>query len=252
MKNRIIIGLGEVGSALAQLEDDNAKKNHVNVLKHDPQKGLYVPKKLGNVSVLHICIPYSNNFVKTVVGYINDYQPSLTIIHSTVKMGTTRKIIDKVNKPNLMIVHSFVRGIHPQLVEGLVTFEKVIGSDIYEASVAGHDILRSIGIKNIVIYSISESELAKLLCTTYYGWNILFAKEVNKLCKKYDLDYYNVYTRTNQTYNKGYIALGKPNVVRPILQPPVGRVGGHCIVPNFHLLPNSWLKFASVFLEKIK
>jgi len=58
----------------------------------------------------------------------------------------------------------------------------------------------------------------------------------------YDLQYDEVYTHPNNTYNEGYEELGMPNVRRPVLYPPEGKIGGHCIAPNFELLPDSLLK----------
>ena len=50
-----------------------------------------------------------------------------------------------------------------------------------------------------------------------------------------------VYTWANETYNQGYKELGKENVIRPVLFPPKGEIGGHCVVPNFNLRLSSWL-----------
>src|SRR5450756_1893437 len=43
------------------------------------------------LDVLHICIPVpnKNKFIKIAKGYIEKYQPKLTIINSTVPVGTT-------------------------------------------------------------------------------------------------------------------------------------------------------------------
>ena len=87
-----------------------------------------------------------------------------------------------------------------------------------------------------------NGELAKLLDTTYYGYNILFAKYVNEMCQENDLDFDNVYTKPNKTYNSGYTELGKTNVIRPVLTPPDGEIGGHCVTQNFKLLPAGKLK----------
>jgi len=46
----------------------------------------------------------------------------------------------------------------------------------------------------------------------------------------------------NKQYNDGYTKLGKSNVVRPVLTPPSGKIGGHCVSQNFELLPEGKLK----------
>jgi hypothetical protein len=41
-------------------------------------------------------------------------------------------------------------------------------------------------------------------------------------------------TDFNKTYNAGYVL--KPNVIRPVLYAPSGKIGGHCVVPNAKIL----------------
>ena len=61
-----------------------------------------------------------------------------------------------------------------------------------------------------------------------------------KLCDEYNLDFMEVMTKYNNTYNEGYTKLGKPNVVRPVLYP-TDKIGGHCVIPNAKLLPRTKL-----------
>jgi len=72
------------------------------------------------------------------------------------------------------------------------------------------------------------------------------------MCDKYGLSYENVYTWSNETYNDGYSKLSKTNVIRPVLLPPKGKSGGHCIGNNYKLLPLSLLSIISRFLDNIK
>ena len=84
--------------------------------------------------------------------------------------------------------------------------------------------------------------MSKILSTTYYNWNIQFCRLVKEICEEYDLDFDSVYNHFNKTYNEGYTELDMKNVVRPILYPPKGKVGGHCQLPNIELLPEGELK----------
>ena len=162
-------------------------------------------------------------------------RPKLTIIHSTITPGTTLKVLNKLKDKHL-VVHSPVRGIHPNLYEGLKTFVKFIGSDNEEATTITVNHYTDIELKTQIFKSSKASELAKVLSTTYYGMCIAFHNDINKLCKEHDVKFEEVATKWNKTYNEGYTKLGMINVVRPVLYPPKdGKIGGHCVVPNAQL-----------------
>ena len=76
------------------------------------------------------------------------------------------------------------------------------------------------------------AEAAKLMCTTYYGWNIIFAKELEKFCKANELDFQYVYTDFTRSYNQHV----SPQWRKPIMDPKPGKIGGHCVIPNAEIL----------------
>ena len=237
MKEILLLGCGEVGSAIKQLEEEAGNK--VSVV--DP---IIAPGSntafLGRLfDVTHVCIPFSEKFSQNVQECVKSHPTSLVIIHSTIPVGTTTKIKKLINETP--IVHSFIRGVHPNLRAGLITFEKPVGGERNIAFKACEH-LESIKIMPYWCGIPEVSELAKLLSTTYYGFNILFAKQVKLLCKKYELDFDEVYKYPNEIYNKGYKKLGMEHVIRPILYSPKGKISGHCVSENFELLPNSKLK----------
>lgn len=82
----------------------------------------------------------------------------------------------------------------------------------------------------------SKTEIGKIFDTTYYGVCIAWHGETEKICKKFGVNFKEAVTDFNQTYNEGYTKLGKKNVVRPVLYPPKGKIGGHCIIPNAKIL----------------
>lgn len=244
MKDILVIGLGEIGSALIEIEEGAGNR----VFKRDLDIEKWTSNESGKYDICHIAIPFKKKeqFISDVGFHMLSYSADVTIIHSTVEVGTTRALIQQTG--NKMVVHSFVRGVHPNLVKGIKTFEKMV-SGIEEVSILNaikH--FESLGIQTKYSHNTEESELAKLLSTTYYGWNILFAKMAKELCDENHVDYDTVYKWANNSYNEGYKKLGKNNVVRPILYPPEEnnegkrRILGHCVVPNFHLLPDSTLK----------
>lgn len=212
-----ILGYGEVGQAIAEFY---SKPKIRDLDKNDNLKG---------IKVFHVCIPYDKNFVKTVKNEIRKIKPRLTIIHSTVAPGTTKKIGGAV-------VHSPIRGTHPQLYKGIKTFVKYIGADDKRIGKEAKKHLESLGLKVKVFYPSTTTELGKLLDTTYYGVCIAWHGEMKKMCDKFGVNFDEVVTDFNTTYNEGYTKLGEKNVVRPVLYPPEEGIGGHCIIPNTEIL----------------
>lgn len=229
-----VLGYGEVGQAVAKFY----QKPLIKDLKRDDG--------LKRVDVLHICIPWDETFESTAIKEIKVIQPRLVIIHSTVAVGTTKRLIQK--SKNEMIVHSPIRGVHPHLYEGIKTFVKYIGAQTKKAGSAAEKHLKSLGIKTKVFTPAATTELGKLLDTTYYGLCIAFHGEVKNMCDNLKLDFEDVMTDFNTTYNEAYIKLGKKNVVRPVLSPPKGGIGGHCIISNARILEKQFKSDAISFL----
>ena len=206
-----IVGHGQVGQAVAKLysEIDTSKSwfSFDKILIYDPYQDML--DDISDVDILNVCIPYTEDFVSIVkdLPIPNWY----TVIHSTVPVGTTEKFGHK-------FLHSPVRGVHPNLYEGLKTFVKFIGGDQQLAEAySGH--LKTLGIETHICKDAKTTELSKLADTTYYGLCIAFTSDMKKLCDEYNLDFMEVMTKFNHTYNEGYKKLGKTNVVRPVLYP---------------------------------
>lgn len=225
-----VLGYGEVGRAIASFYD--------HPFVHDIA-GPSFPVDI-SFDILHVCIPYKNeiDFKTTVLAAIGKHaKGGLVIIHSSVPAGTTEAIAAK----HPMTVHSPVRGVHPHLAEGIKTFPKFIGGDNAVAVSTAAQHLEELGIRPFPIYHSRATELLKLLDTTYYGLAIAFHAYAAKLCEKEGVNFDMVMTEANRTYNEGYTALGKPNVVRPVLfAPPDGKIGGHCVIPNASILAEQY------------
>lgn len=207
----LIIGHGEVGSALHKVLG----------------KAMYVDGHSetwdGNrVDVCHICIPYTDDFNKTIFTYAGICD--LMIVHSSVPVGTCDP---------LGVVHSPIRGVHPNLAGGIRTFVKYFGGKNAEKAAR---IFRRLGIKTRVFKEARTTEALKLWDTTQYGKLIMLEKEIYKWCKDHDIDFDTIYTQANKDYNEGYRKLGRPEVVRPYLKHIEGPIGGHCVLPNAKLL----------------
>lgn len=83
-KNIGILGYGEVGKTLALFYH----RKKYNLLIKDIKKDDFKNEKL---DILNVCLPYIKNFEKIVIEVIKKNKPNLTIIHSTVLPGTTKK-----------------------------------------------------------------------------------------------------------------------------------------------------------------
>lgn len=214
----LIIGAGEIGKSLHNV----LKGYHESYIRD--QEDL----KLENVDVLNICYPPIKDFVKVTKAYIEQYNPKVTIIHSTVAPGTTEACGKNV-------VHSPIHGKHPNLEKGIKTFVKYVGANNAYAGQLAYDFLLEARILTKLVANSKTSELSKILCTSYYGWNILFMKEVAKICEEQGVPFNEVYG-WNEFYNDGYEELGMSQFVRPVLKPVPGPIGGHCVVNNCDLL----------------
>lgn len=219
--NAGILGFGEVGQAIAKFYS----KPKIKDLKRDDG--------LEGVEILHICIPWNDKFVSIAEKEIKKIKPKLTIIHSTVAPGTTKKLADKFQG---RVVHSPIRGVHPYLFEGVKTFVKFIGADNRRAGEMAKKHFEKLGIKSQILSTSAASELGKILDTTYYGLCIAWHGEMKKICDKFKVDFEEAVSDFNRTYNEGYIKLKKTNVVRPVLYAPKKGVGGHCVIPNAKIL----------------
>lgn len=206
----LILGHGEVGKAIHKILGEA----EVVDLNYDTWNG-------GIVDVIHVCIPYSPDFNQTVEQYKKE---GLVIVHSTVPLGTCDK---------LDVVHSPIRGVHPKLEQGIRTFVKYFGG---RKAIQASKIFQDLGIKVKVFQRAKTTEAIKLWDTTQYGKLILLEKEIHAWCKKNEVNFESVYRRANQDYNEGYMALGKPEVVRPYLRHVEGPIGGHCVRENAKLL----------------
>ena len=226
----VIVGYGEIGKAFGKLMDRRGiTYSTVDIDKEVIRDG-------DQHDIMLVNIPFSDKFHEQVVAYHKRFKPSLIIINSTVAVGTTKALNGAIEDGD--VVHSPVRGIHPNLVGGLIAFTKQIGYDENKISAElTKDFFRKIGITNTSIVEGSKNtELAKLISTTTYGVQIAWATEVNKICEEFGCDYDTVYTDSNKIYNEGYELLQKPQYKKPLLKPNKGGIGGHCVVSNAIIL----------------
>src|SRR3989338_4513723 len=69
-----VLGIGEVGKAISQIFSSQFK-----VLKKDSN---FDQLKNTKIDVLHVCIPYTNSFINSVISQVEKNRPNLIIIHA--------------------------------------------------------------------------------------------------------------------------------------------------------------------------
>jgi hypothetical protein len=209
----LVVGLGEVGAALRKVLDCDG---------HDPAKDIFAGD--GPHAFLHICIPYSKDFKPIVEHYIDRFRPAFTVVHSTVPVGTCN---------SLGIAHSPIRGKHPNLAKSLKAFTKFVAGPGSQQIAAE---LREYGIDAVAWPDSRDTEAQKLWDLAQYYWSIMIMREIHAYCDREGLDFDHVYTEGNRAYNAGYMDLGHPEFVRPVLKFQPGPTGGHCVRQNVPML----------------
>jgi UDP-N-acetyl-D-mannosaminuronate dehydrogenase len=221
----VIVGLGEVGKPLFEIIKTRHEVFGVDI-------DLAAP--LNRCDVMHVCFPFRDQkFIGQVVEYIGRYQPSLTIINSTVAPGTSRRIAIESGAP---VVNSPVRGKHARMREEMLHYTKFIGALDPESGARSVDHFQSVGMRTKLLGSPEATEIAKLTETTYFGVMIAWAQEVERYCEGLGVNY----DEAASFYEE--ISFFPPVKYFP------GVIGGHCVMPNIAILRQT---FPSGFLDAI-
>lgn len=219
MKN-LIIGAGEVGTALRIIFST----------KHETLLADIDPPYYEGVKILHIAFPDSHQFVNQVVEYVGEYKPDLTVIHSSIAIGTTDKCGEHV-------VHSPIRGRHPNLAKEMRVYPKFVGGsdmdDIYTAA----EFFESVNWPTIVCDDAKMTECLKLLSNAHMALEVAWRQEVDRVLGNFcgNLDYLDeTYRRWEGSYYDGYKRLNQAQLMRPRLS--ADPIGGHCLLECVKLL----------------
>ncbi len=209
----VVVGLGEVGKPLFELESQYHDAVGVDIAPTEP---------IANVDILHICYPFQiKDFVGETVRYIERYKPALTIINSTVAIGTTRAVAERSKSP---VVNSPVRGKHARMLDDVRRYTKFVGALDREAGERAARHFESLGLKSKVLPTPETTELAKLTETTYFGVMIAWAQDVERYCDRAGADYDDVVSFYDE------IKFFPPVKYFP------GVIGGHCVMQNIEIL----------------
>ena len=210
----VVVGLGEVGKPLLEILVE-----HHNAIGVDITPPV---EPIGKVDVLHVCYPFQiKDFVGETARYIELFKPTLTIINSTVAVGTTRAVAQRTGAA---VAYSPVRGKHVRMREELRTYTKFVGAMDPASGQRAAEHFESMGMKTKVLSAPEAAELAKLTETTYFGLMIAWAQEIERYCDQ-----------VGQSYEE-VVSIYDEIPFFPTVKYFPGIIGGHCVMPNIEIL----------------
>ncbi len=210
----MVVGLGEIGKPLLEVLSRHYTTVGVDItpLAESPEE----------IEVMHVCYPFRiENFVEETARYIERFKPRITVINSTVSVGTTRAIAKRTGS---IVVNSPVRGKHARMAADLLRYDKFVGGIDAESSKQVAEHFESAGMKTRILSSAEATELAKLTETTYFGVIIAWAQEVERYCDQVGVKYDEV------------ISIYEEVPFFPPVKYFPGVIGGHCVMSNIEIL----------------
>jgi hypothetical protein len=234
----LVVGLGEIGGTVFDVlkESCNFQLYGADVDKEKMKDaGATEPPKDIPVDVVDICIPVPNKkkFLEISKAYIEKYQPKVTIINSTVPIGTTMELYKRCGG---LVAHSPCRGVHKNreyMIKEFKRWTKYVGGATPEAGKAAQEHFELAGLKTKQLANCSDTEFAKLFETTYRTWMIVFFQKMNRLARKYSAANPDLKISFDETVD--FIEdTHRQRLDRPVMFPDV--IGGHCLLPNSKLM----------------
>lgn len=148
---------------------------------------------------------------------------TILVIESTISPGTIDKFVRPIIEErgfkigeDIHLVHAPERIIPGKMVYELENNSRTIGADNREVGMRVREWYKSFCKGDIVVTDIKTAEMSKVVENTFRDINIAFANELAKICRKENIDVYELIEIANK----------HPRV--NILKPGPG-VGGHCI-----------------------
>jgi UDP-N-acetyl-D-mannosaminuronate dehydrogenase len=245
----VVAGLGEIGTPILQLVSKQKPSVGYDVNeKLMDKKKFHKYEKLPTI-FLHICIPFSDNFIKNVISLASKFNPEIIVIHSTISPGTTSKLQSQLQIP---VIYSATRGVHKRMLYDLKRYVKFFAIETTAtrskwASSAYSSMIKKCGVKTKQMTTPLTLELAKIVVdTSYYGWLINYAQISNMIAIQNKVNYDEMWSFADEIHKY----LGN----RPKMFP--GFIGGHCVVQNLPLINNETLNMIdginNLYASKVK
>ena len=245
----IVVGLGEIGLPILKTISKGFTAVGLDLNPKLMNKTQYKKFEDAKTELMHICIPFNEKFVASVVSLAKSQKPQGIVIHSTISPYTTERLQKKLDIP---IIYSATRGVHKRMLQDLKRYTKFFS--IYPwapkskwATKTFEKRMRAAGVKTKKMSSPITLELAKIVVdTSYYGWLINYAQISNMIAIQNKVNYEEMWSFSDEIHK----ILGN----RPKMFP--GFIGGHCVIPNLDLIHNRTLDLIDdinkKYLKKVK
>jgi len=179
--------------------------------------------------IMHICLPFSENYFSIVDDYINLFSPMLVLNHTSCPVGTTRKLFELTETP---IVHCPINGRHPNMVDDIRKYKMFVGALDEETGQRACEYIEWHGLDTYLCSSPEITELSKLASTELIRVNIEFYQRTKKRIKDLGLNWAEFIAFMQELMDKG-------NVYKRVYQR-AGKIDTpfskkHCIMSNKEL-----------------
>ena len=230
----VVVGLGEIGGPILKLILKAKTAVGYDTNPNLMNKSKF--QKLENVKTtfLHICIPFTDNFINNVANLAQKFNPDGIVIHSTISPGTTKHLQTLLSIP---VIYSATRGVHKRMLYDLKRYAKFYAVEpnapkALWASSSYSKLMNRCGVETKQMSTPLTLELAKIVVdTSYYGWLITYAQLSNMIAIQNKVSYDEMWSFSDEIHK----FLGN----RPKMFP--GFIGGHCVIPNLDLLKDDTL-----------
>lgn len=216
----VLAGYGEVGRGLyAALSD------YHTIQVEDPKLGLSADAN-GHCDILLVAIPYSKEFECEVKKLALKFLPYAIVVFSSVPIGTCSR---------LGAIHSPIEGQHHNMRASIRYHTRYLGGR--------NELVRSFFVlADLSIATMDKPEITefmKLQSLAIFGINIQWTADCKKMADEIGFDFVDL-QEYNSDHNDLVVAVHeKKQFVRYNLDPPQGKIGGHCILPGMKLLQES-------------
>ena len=233
-KLAVVLGLGEIGRPIYEMLCDQYNErlptklpfrqavtsDLVQVMGKDIEPWGVSPK----FRFMHVCIPQSPGLRPALIEYVKEYQPDYIIIHSTLSPGVASYLDSFFDAP---VYYSPVRGnVKDGMRWSLEKYTKYVAAFGYSESEYKpvFDHLEKAGFKVEYGNDATALEWAKILDLAWYGLNIAFYQEIERLSEEEGFDYTVVrrFIRSTPEESEG-------KAERTLFYG--GFIGGHCVIP---------------------
>jgi len=245
----VVAGLGEIGTPILQLISKIIPTVGYDLNEKLMDKKNFEKYSESETSFLHICIPFTSNFISNVIKLYEQFKPKVIVIHSTISPGTTKNLQSRLSIP---VIYSATRGVHKRMLHDLKRYVKFFAVEPNApnakwAATTYSNMLKKCGVKTKQMSTPVTLELAKIIVdTSYYGWLITYAQLSNMIAIENKVDYDEMWSFADEIHKY----LGN----RPKMFP--GFIGGHCVIPNLDLIKNPTLDMINeindLYANKVK